>query len=218
MSLFGRIKSAVVGNPVTKEYEIGRHLASAGPGLLWKVHSGVKKSTRQVQYNVHVCSVGHQTSVTFYISPGCTCTCTRDLHVHVHVAYSVTFLFLHTFARPCVCIYMYMHVHVQCICTYTCMVKFHYIWQCKCIVINATCTCCICESHYGVPWCVQSAHVQALCVINNSIMSFVLKLTVHLLLGNELSLRSTQVLIKPCSCTFMYNKYRRLWLLSACAY
>ena len=48
MSFFDRIKSAVVGNPVTKEYEIGRHIASAGPGLLWKVYTGVKKTTRQV--------------------------------------------------------------------------------------------------------------------------------------------------------------------------
>ena len=48
MSLFGRIKSAVVGNPVTKEYELGRHIASAGPGLMWKVYSATKKTTRQV--------------------------------------------------------------------------------------------------------------------------------------------------------------------------
>ena len=69
MSLFGRIKSAVVGNPVTKEYELGRHIASAGPGLMWKVYSATKKTTRQVYitcmyhnllsievllYNVHV--------------------------------------------------------------------------------------------------------------------------------------------------------------------
>lgn len=47
MSLFGKIKSAVMGNPVTREYELGKHIASAGPGLLWKVHSGVKKTTRQ---------------------------------------------------------------------------------------------------------------------------------------------------------------------------
>ena len=48
MSLFGKIKSAVMGNPVTREYEIGKHVASAGPGLLWKVHNGIKKTTRQV--------------------------------------------------------------------------------------------------------------------------------------------------------------------------
>ena len=49
MSFLGKIKSAVMGNPVTREYEIGRHVASAGPGLMWRVHSGVKKSTRQVR-------------------------------------------------------------------------------------------------------------------------------------------------------------------------
>ncbi len=47
MSLFGKIKSAVRGNPVTRDYEFGRHIASAGPGLLWKVHSGVKKNSKQ---------------------------------------------------------------------------------------------------------------------------------------------------------------------------
>ncbi len=47
MSIFGKLKSAVMGNPVTREFELGRHVASAGPGLLWKVHSGVKKSSGQ---------------------------------------------------------------------------------------------------------------------------------------------------------------------------
>lgn len=47
MSLFGKIKSVVMGNPVTREYELGKHVASAGPGLLWKVHIGFKKTTRQ---------------------------------------------------------------------------------------------------------------------------------------------------------------------------
>lgn len=47
MSLFGKIKTAVRGNPVTRDYELGRHIASAGPGLLWKVHSGVKKTSRK---------------------------------------------------------------------------------------------------------------------------------------------------------------------------
>jgi len=47
MSLFGKIKSAVRGNPVTRDYELGRHIASAGPWLLWKVHTGIKKSSKQ---------------------------------------------------------------------------------------------------------------------------------------------------------------------------
>ena len=50
MSLFGKIKSAVMGNPVMREYEVGKHVASAGPGLLWKVYNGIKKSTRQVRW------------------------------------------------------------------------------------------------------------------------------------------------------------------------
>ena len=48
MSFFGKIKSAMMGNPVTRDYEIGRQVASAGPGLMWKVHQATKKSTRQV--------------------------------------------------------------------------------------------------------------------------------------------------------------------------
>ncbi|XP_064400390.1 SCY1-like protein 2 isoform X2 [Halichondria panicea] len=47
MSLLGKLKSAVMGNPVTREYELGKHIASAGPGLLWKVYRGIKKTTRQ---------------------------------------------------------------------------------------------------------------------------------------------------------------------------
>ena len=47
MSLFGKLKSAVMGNPVTREFELGKHVASAGPGLLWKVHAGVKKTSKQ---------------------------------------------------------------------------------------------------------------------------------------------------------------------------
>ena len=49
MSFFGKIKSAVMGNPVTRDYEVGKQVASAGPGLMWKVHQAVKKSTRQVR-------------------------------------------------------------------------------------------------------------------------------------------------------------------------
>ena len=47
MAFFDKIKSAVMGNPVTREYELGKHVASAGPGLLWKVHCGLKKSSKQ---------------------------------------------------------------------------------------------------------------------------------------------------------------------------
>ena len=38
----------MLGNTVLRDYELGKQIASAGPGLLWKVHAGVKKSNRQV--------------------------------------------------------------------------------------------------------------------------------------------------------------------------
>lgn len=53
MSFLGKIKSAVMGNPVTRDYEVGKQVGSAGPGLLWKVHQAVKKSTKQVHVYVH---------------------------------------------------------------------------------------------------------------------------------------------------------------------
>ncbi|RNA06295.1 SCY1 2 [Brachionus plicatilis] len=40
-------KNVIPGNPVTREYEVTKHVGSAGPGLLWKLYSGFKKSTRQ---------------------------------------------------------------------------------------------------------------------------------------------------------------------------
>lgn len=42
-----QLSSVLPGNPVTREYEIITHIASAGPGLLWKIYSGYKKSTKQ---------------------------------------------------------------------------------------------------------------------------------------------------------------------------
>ena len=32
---------------MTRDFEVISHIASAGPSLMWKVYSGVKKSTRQ---------------------------------------------------------------------------------------------------------------------------------------------------------------------------
>lgn len=48
MSLLGKLKTAIKGNPVLREYELGKQVASAGPGLLWKVFNGEKKTTKQV--------------------------------------------------------------------------------------------------------------------------------------------------------------------------
>ncbi len=44
------VSSALPGNPLTREYEPIAHIASAGPGLCWKIYSGRKRSTKQV-YN-----------------------------------------------------------------------------------------------------------------------------------------------------------------------
>lgn len=41
------ISGVLPGNPVTREYEVGCHTGSAGPGQLWKIYSGTKKTTRQ---------------------------------------------------------------------------------------------------------------------------------------------------------------------------
>ncbi|KAL1138476.1 hypothetical protein AAG570_008539 [Ranatra chinensis] len=46
-STVSQLSGVLPGNPVTREYEVTNHIASAGPGLLWKVYSGYKKSTRQ---------------------------------------------------------------------------------------------------------------------------------------------------------------------------
>lgn len=55
MDVLNRIKSTVSnfsnvlpGNPVTREYEIIEHIASAGPALSWKIYKGFKKSTKEV--------------------------------------------------------------------------------------------------------------------------------------------------------------------------
>ncbi|KAB0398880.1 hypothetical protein E2I00_007747 [Balaenoptera physalus] len=41
------VTSAVMGNPVTREFDVGRHIASGGSGLAWKIFNGTKKSTKQ---------------------------------------------------------------------------------------------------------------------------------------------------------------------------
>uniref|UniRef100_A0A0V0G6A0 Protein kinase domain-containing protein n=1 Tax=Triatoma dimidiata TaxID=72491 RepID=A0A0V0G6A0_TRIDM len=46
-STVSQLQGVLPGNPVTREYEVTKHVASAGPGLLWKIYSGYKKSTKQ---------------------------------------------------------------------------------------------------------------------------------------------------------------------------
>lgn len=53
MDLVNKLKSAVsnvlpVGNPITNDHEILAHRASGGPGLLWKIYAGIKRTTKQV--------------------------------------------------------------------------------------------------------------------------------------------------------------------------
>ncbi|XP_068633859.1 SCY1-like protein 2 [Battus philenor] len=43
-----QLSGVLPGNPVTREFEATQFIASAGPGLLWKVYKGYKKSTKQV--------------------------------------------------------------------------------------------------------------------------------------------------------------------------
>lgn len=52
----GITKTVLPGNPVTREYEITKHVGSAGPGLLWKLYAGFKKSTKQV-FILYTCIV-----------------------------------------------------------------------------------------------------------------------------------------------------------------
>ncbi|CAL4058588.1 unnamed protein product, partial [Meganyctiphanes norvegica] len=42
-----QVSNYLPGNPVTREYEVTAHIASAGPGLYWKIYKGYKKSTKQ---------------------------------------------------------------------------------------------------------------------------------------------------------------------------
>ncbi|VDM40080.1 unnamed protein product [Toxocara canis] len=46
-SVAAQVSNALPGNPVTREYEILSQIASAGPGLSWKIYAGRKHSTKQ---------------------------------------------------------------------------------------------------------------------------------------------------------------------------
>ena len=52
MEMFNKLKSAVSsalpGNPLSKDFEVYGQIASGGPGLLWKIFAGMKKTTKQV--------------------------------------------------------------------------------------------------------------------------------------------------------------------------
>lgn len=46
-STVSQLSGVLPGNPVTREFDATVHIASAGPGLLWKIYKGSKKSTKQ---------------------------------------------------------------------------------------------------------------------------------------------------------------------------
>lgn len=63
------VTSAVMGNPVTREFEVGRHIASGGPGMCWRIYNGTKKSTKQVCHRIApLCSHSNAHEDPFYHS------------------------------------------------------------------------------------------------------------------------------------------------------
>lgn len=46
-STVSNVNAVLPGNLLTREYEVGEHVCSAGPGLAWKVYAAVKKTTKE---------------------------------------------------------------------------------------------------------------------------------------------------------------------------
>ncbi|KAF5275855.1 hypothetical protein FQR65_LT04093 [Abscondita terminalis] len=46
-STVSQLSGVLPGNPVTREFDATCHIASGGPGLLWKIYKGYKRSTKQ---------------------------------------------------------------------------------------------------------------------------------------------------------------------------
>ncbi|KAJ3640895.1 hypothetical protein Zmor_027428 [Zophobas morio] len=46
-STVSQLSGVLPGNPVTREFDATTHIASAGPGLVWKIYKGYKRSTKQ---------------------------------------------------------------------------------------------------------------------------------------------------------------------------
>jgi hypothetical protein len=51
-SVAATVSNALPGNPVLREYEVVAQIASAGPGLSWKIYSARKNSTKQVSQSI----------------------------------------------------------------------------------------------------------------------------------------------------------------------
>lgn len=72
--MLGRLKktvSSVIGNPVCRDYEFTIQTGTCGPGGLWKIYDGRKKSTGQVLFIVCLVWICHT-----YINVDCR-VCTR---------------------------------------------------------------------------------------------------------------------------------------------
>ena len=52
MDMFNKLKSAVSnalpGNPLSRDFDVYGQIATGGPGLMWKIYAGMKKTTKQV--------------------------------------------------------------------------------------------------------------------------------------------------------------------------
>uniref|UniRef100_A0A1I8BM45 Protein kinase domain-containing protein n=1 Tax=Meloidogyne hapla TaxID=6305 RepID=A0A1I8BM45_MELHA len=46
-SVAAQVNLALPGNPILREYTVGQQVASAGPGLCWKIYSATRNSTKQ---------------------------------------------------------------------------------------------------------------------------------------------------------------------------
>lgn len=46
--------SSLIGNPLSKDFEVKEHIASFGPNLGWKVYNAKKKTTGQVNINISI--------------------------------------------------------------------------------------------------------------------------------------------------------------------
>jgi hypothetical protein len=58
MDMFNKLRSAVSsalpGNPLSKDFDVSNHIASGGPELSWKIYNAVKKTTKQVKFDMSV--------------------------------------------------------------------------------------------------------------------------------------------------------------------
>jgi len=51
MDMFAMIKNSIGGdevNPITKYFDIGQHVASCGPEMVWKIHDAVRLDDNKV--------------------------------------------------------------------------------------------------------------------------------------------------------------------------